>query len=85
MGPAKPYGIGQDVSDILEALRARFRLTARDACVQLQGFRRNSQSTLKEHATMVERLESGTKCFPPVYQQPSLEQHLLVAEVETIE
>jgi len=27
-GPAKPYGIGQDVDDILEALRARFGLTA---------------------------------------------------------
>jgi len=26
-GPAKPYGIGQDVGDIFEALRARFGLT----------------------------------------------------------
>jgi len=34
-GPAKPYGIGQDVGDIFEALRAQFGLTAQDAHVQL--------------------------------------------------
>jgi len=34
-GPAKPYEIGQDVGDIFEALRAKFRLTARDARMQL--------------------------------------------------
>jgi len=55
-GQAKSYGIGQDVGDIFEALRARFRLTARDARVQLQGLRRNPKTTLREHATMVEQL-----------------------------
>jgi len=55
-GPAKPYGIGQDVDDIFEALGARFRLTARDARVQLQGLRRNRKANLQEHATVVERL-----------------------------
>jgi len=34
-GSPKPYGISQDVGDIFEALRVRFGLTARDACVQL--------------------------------------------------
>lgn len=33
MGLAKPYGIGQDVDSIFQALRARFELTAGDACV----------------------------------------------------
>jgi len=55
-GPAKPYGIGQDVDDILEALRARFGLTAWDARVQMQGLRRNPKTNLREHATVVERL-----------------------------
>jgi len=36
-GPAKPYGLGQDVGDIFEALRAQFGLTAHNARVQLQG------------------------------------------------
>jgi len=55
-GPAKPYGIGQDVDDILEALRARYGLTARDARAQLQGLRRNPKTNLREHATVVERM-----------------------------
>jgi len=55
-GPAKPYGISQDVVDIFEALRARFGLTARDARVQLQGLRSNLKTNLREHATVVERL-----------------------------
>jgi len=54
--PAKPYGIGQDVGNIFEALRARFGLTAQNAHVQLQGLRRNPKTTLREHATIGERL-----------------------------
>jgi len=56
LNPAKPYGIGQDVGDIFEALRARFGLTAQDARVQLQGLRRNPKTNLREHATVEEQL-----------------------------
>jgi len=56
VGAGQPYGIGQDVGDIFEALKARFGLTAGDAHVQLQGLRRNPKTTLREHVTVVERL-----------------------------
>jgi len=55
-GSAKPYGIGQDVGDIFDALRAWFGLTARDAHIQPRGLRRDPKTTLQEHATVVERL-----------------------------
>jgi len=98
-GPAKPYGIGQDVDDIFEALRARFGLTVRDAHVQLQGLRRNPKTNLREHATVVERLAQVAYGDLPADSQQSLaldaflqsinnlglKQHLLVAEVETME
>jgi len=98
-GPAKPYGIGQGVDDILEALRARFGLTARDARVQLQCLRRNPKTNLREHATVVERLAqvaygdlpAGSRqslaldAFLQSINNLGLKQHLLVAEVETME
>ena len=98
-GPAKPYGIGQNVDDILEALRARFGLTARDARVQLQSLRRNLNTNLREHATVVERLAQVAYGDLPADSRQSLaldaflqsinnlglKQHLLVAEVETME
>jgi len=98
-GPAKPYGIGQDVGDIVEALRARFGLTTQDARVQLQGLRRNPKTTLREHATVVERLAQVAYGDLPADSRQSLalvaflqsinnlglKQHLLVAEVETME
>jgi len=99
MGPAKPYGIGPDVGDIFEALRAQFGLTARDAHVQLQGLRKNRKTTLREHTTVVERLAQvaygdlpangrqslALDAFPQSINNLSLKQHLLVAEVETME
>jgi len=98
-GPAKPYEIGQDVDDILEALRARFGLTARDARVQLQSLRRNPKTNLREHATVVERLAQvafgdlpadsrqslALDAFFQLINNLGLKQHLLVAEVETME
>jgi len=98
-GPAKPYGIGQDVDDILEALRARFGLTARDVRVQLQGLRRNPKTTLCEHATVVERLAQvaygdlpadswqslALDAFLQSINNHGLKQHLLVTEVEIME
>jgi len=98
-GPAKPYGISQDVGDIFEALRARFGLTARDARVQLQGLRRNPEINLREHATVVEGLAQVAYRDLPADSRQSLaldailqssnklglKQHLLVAEVETME
>ena len=98
-GPAKPYGIGQTVDDICEALRARFGLTARDARVQLQSLRRNPKTNLREHATVVERLAQVAYGDLPADSRQSLaldaflqsinnlglKQHLLVAEVETME
>jgi len=97
--PAKPYGIGQDVGDIFETLRARFGLTARDARVQLQELRRNPKTTLRERATVVKQLAQVAYCDLPANGQQSLaldaflqsinnlglKQHLLVAEVETME
>jgi len=94
-GPAKPYGIGQDVGDIFEV----FRLTARDVSVQLQGLRRNPKTTLREHATVVEWLAQVAYGDLPMNGQQSLaldaflqsinnlslKLHLLVAEVETME
>jgi len=99
MGSAKPYGIGQDVNNIFEALRAWFGLTARDARVQLQGLRRNPKTTLREHAIIVERLAQVTYGDLPANGRQSLaldaflqsinnlglKQHLLVAEVKTME
>jgi len=98
-GLAKPYGIGQDVGDIFEAWRARFGLTARDARVQLQGLRRNPKTNLREHATVVERLAQVAygdlpadsrqnltlDAFLQSINNLGLEQHLLVAKVETME
>jgi len=98
-GPGKPYEIGQDVGDIFEALRARFGLTAWDTRVQLQGLRRNPKTTLREHATVVERLAQVAYGDLPANGRQSLalyaflqsinhlgmKQHLLVAEVETME
>jgi len=98
-GPAKPYGISQDVGDIFEALRARFGLTARDARVQLQGLRRNPKTNLREHVTVVDRLAQVAYGDLPADSRQSLaldaflqsnnnlglKQHLLVAEVETME
>jgi len=98
-GPAKHYGIGQDIGDIFEALRAQFGLTARDARVQLQGFRRNPKTTLRDHATVVEQLaqvaygdlpaDSRQNLALDAYLQSinnlGLKQHLLVAEVETMD
>jgi len=98
-GPAKPYGIGQDVGDIFEALRAWFGLTARDARVQLQGLRINLKTTLREHTTVVERLAQVAYSDLPADSRQSLaldaflqsvnnlglKQHLLVVEVETME
>jgi len=99
MGPAKPYGIGQDIGDIFETLRAQFAFTARDARVQLQGLRINPKTTLREHATVVERLAQVAYGYLPANGRQnlaldaflqsnnnmSLKQHLLVAEVETME
>jgi len=98
-GPAKPYGIGQDVGDIFEALRAWFGLTARDARVQLQGLRRNPMTTLREHATVVERLAQvaysdltangrqslALDAFLQYINNLGLKQNLLVGEVEAME
>jgi len=97
--PAKPYGIGQNAGDIFKALRARFGLTARDARVQLQGLRRNPKTTLREHATVVKRLAQVAYGHLPANGRQSLaldaflqsinnlgwKQHLLVAEVDTME
>jgi len=98
-GPATPYGIGQNVGDIFEALKARFGLTARVACVQLQGLRKNPKTTLREHATVVEQPAQVAYGDLPANGQQSLaldaflqsnnnigqKQHLLVPEVETME
>jgi len=98
-GPAKPYGIVQDVGDIFETLRARFGLTAQDARMQLQGLRRNPKTTLRDQATVVERLAQVAYSNLPANGQQSLaldaflqsinnlglKQHLLVAEVERME
>jgi len=98
-GPTKPYGIGQDAGDIFKALRARFGLTARGARLQLQGLRRNLKTNLQEHATVVERLAQVAYGNSPADSRQSLaldaflqsinnlglKQHLLVAEVETME
>jgi len=93
-GPAKPYGIGQNVGDIFEALRARFGLTARNVSVHLQGLRRNPKTTLREHATVVKRLAQvaygdlpangrqslALDAFLQSINNLGLKQHLLVAE-----
>jgi len=98
-GPAKPYRIGQDVGDLFEALRARFGLTTQDARVQLQGLRRNPKTNLREHTTVVERLAQVVYGDLPANSRQSLaldaflqsinnhklKQHLLVAEVKTME
>jgi len=97
--PGKPYGIGQDVGDIFEALRTWFELTGRDAHVQLQGLRRNPKTTLREHAIVVERLAQvaygdlpangrqslALDAFLQSINNLDLKQHLLVAKVETME
>jgi len=67
--------------------------------VQLQGLRKNPKTTLQEHATVVERLAQVAYGDLPANGRPSLalgaflhsinnlelKQHLLVAEVETME
>jgi len=67
--------------------------------VQLQGFRKNSKTTLREHATVVERLAQVAYGDLPVNGRQSLaldaflqsinnlrlKQHLLVAKIETME
>jgi len=80
-------------------LRARFGLTARDARVQLQGLRRNSKTTLREHAAVVERLAQvaygdlpsngwqslALDAFLQSINNMTLKQHLLVAKFETMD
>jgi len=97
--PAKLYGIGQDVEEKFEVLRARFGLIARDARVQLQGLRRNPKTSLQEQAIVVERLAQVTYGDLPADSPQSmaldaflqsvnnlgLKQHLLMAKVETME
>jgi len=67
--------------------------------VQLQGLRRNPKTNLREHATVVERLAQVAYGDLPADSRQSLaldaflksinnlglKQHLLVAEVETME
>jgi len=67
--------------------------------VQLQGLRRNPKTTLREHTTVVERLAQVAYGDLPAYSRQSLaldaflqsinnlglKQHMLVAEVETME
>jgi len=67
--------------------------------VQLQGLRRNPKTTLREHATVVDQLAQVAYGDLPSNGGPSmtldaflqsinnlgLKQHLLVAEVETME
>jgi len=67
--------------------------------VQLQGLRRNPKTTLREHATVVERLAQvaygdlpangrqslALDAFLQSINNLGLKQHLLVAEVETME
>jgi len=80
-------------------MRAWVGLTTRDARVQLQGLRRNPKTTLREHATVAERLAQvrygdlpangrqslALYAFLQYINNLRLKQHLLVAEVETIE
>jgi len=95
---AKPCGIGQDVGDIFNALRARFGLTAQDTRVQLQGLWRNPKTSLREHATVVEwlaqaaysdlpaegRQSSALDAFLQSVNNMGLKTHLLVVEVDTM-
>jgi len=71
-GMATLYGIGPNVDSIFDALRARFGLSARDACVRLPGPKRDPKTQLQEHATVVERLAQVAYGNLPVEGRRSL-------------
>lgn len=96
---AAACGQAETVEGIINALRARFGMTAREAKAQLVTLRRHPTTKLQEHAELVERLVNVAYAdFPRLHKedmkmdifhstlnQPSLQRHLLAVPTPTLE
>jgi hypothetical protein len=97
-GAAQDCGKGNTVADILVNLRTRYSLTPKEARSQLNGFKRNTQQTLHEHAAEIQRLISlayqdlpeenrntlALESFHNTLGQPTLQRHLLAMRPSTL-
>ena len=84
---------------MFNSLRARYGLTPREAGARLAGLRKESRTSLQEHATEVERLvgvayhgmeqeqrrEMTVETFASTLNNPPLQRHLLAVATPTLE
>ncbi len=111
MGPARIHlraalrdsattcGQAETVEGIIAALRARFGMTSREAKAKLVTLKRDSKTTLQEHAEKVEKLvsiayaefprqhkeEMKLDLFQTTLGHPYLQRHLLAIQAPTLE
>ena len=98
-GSARDLGRGETCGAIFAALRLRYGITPKEARRQLLGLRKNSQITLQEHSSQVERLadvahrdlpeeaklQMTLEAFTSTLAHLGLQRHLLLAETPTLE
>ena len=96
---AQDCGRASQVEDVFTALRARYGLTPREARSRLNGLRRESKTTVHEHAAEIERLieiaysglpgatrvEMAVDMFCSTIGNPYLQRHLLAVPTPTIQ
>ena len=96
---ARDCGKAPDVAGVFNSLRARYGLTPREARARLAGLRKESRTSLQEHATEVERLvgvayhgmeqeqrrEMTVETFASTLNNPPLQRHLLAVATPTLE
>ncbi len=96
---ATACGQAETVEGIMTALRARFGMTSREAKAKLATLRRDSKTTLQEHAERVEKLVGiayaefprqhidamKLDMFHTTLGHPYLQRHLLAVQAPTLE
>ena len=96
---ARDCGKAPTVAGVFTNLRARYGLTPREARARLAGLRKDTRTTLQEHATEVERLvgvayqgmdveqrrEMTVETFASTLNNPPLQRHLLAVTTPTLE
>lgn len=96
---AQDCGRPQTLAGIFTALRARYGLSPREARTRLNGLRRDSSTTLQEHASEVQRLVEIAYADLPRHNRESmvidtfcntignayLQRHLLAVPTDTLE
>ena len=96
---ARDCGKAQTVNGVFDTLRVRYGLTPREARARLTALKKDSRTTLQEHATEVERLVSiaygemeadqqvhvAVETFAATLNHAYLQRHLLAVETPTLE